>query len=391
MTDPYRDFDHYTTLCLDDDPLPVLRALRDTCPVGRAETHGGSWVLTHYRDVWDAARDTDSFSSSKGVSVPSHGMPALLPIEYDPPAHTQIRAPLIPFFTPGAVGQQEDHARQVVTELVDAFIEDGEADLSRQLTEPLPAIVNTPVIGIPVEHRDKLQDWAIRLMSSGGTDVEAILSAMGYFAELFEARRADPRDDIPTRLTTLEVDGKRLDQQQFVLAMVMLMSGGLDTTTHTGSHMFLWLARHPAERRLLIDEPERIPAAIEELLRHITPLPSLFRTATRALTLHDREVAEGDTVQLCWMAANHDPDEFPDPETIKLDRTPNRHFSFGVGPHRCLGAALARMELRVLLEEALPRLGDYQVTAPPTRYSSATRGISRLPVRFTPGKRVLAG
>jgi cytochrome P450 len=387
--DPFADFDHYTRLCLDEDPVPLLRELRETCPVGRAETWGGSWVLTRYEDVWEAARDTGSFSSAPTVANPSHGMPPLPPIEYDPPVHTRFRTPLIPRFTPAAVAKYEEHAREVVTGLIDDFIESGQADLAEQLTVPLPAIVNTPVIGIPLADRERFQRWAIALMSSGGADVEAITSCMDYFAELYQLRTREPRDDIPTLLLGVEIDGKQLEVEQFVLAMVMLMSAGLDTTTNTGSHMLLWLAEHPDQRRLLVEEPSRIPWAVEELLRHITPLPSLFRTATRSMTLHDREIADGDRVQLCWMAANHDPAEFPAPDTVRLDRTPNRHLSFGVGPHRCLGAALARMELRVLLEETLPRLGDYQVTEPPIRYSAATRGISRLRVSFRPERRVL--
>lgn len=387
-TDPFTDFDHHSRLCLDEDPVPLLKELRESCPVGRAETWGGSWVLTRYQDVWQAARDTGSFSSWPTVANPSHGMPPLPPIEYDPPVHTLFRAPLIPRFTPSAVAKNEQHAREVVTGLIDDFIESGEADLAEQLTVPLPAIVNTPVIGIPLRDRERFQSWAIALMSSGGTDTEAITSCMGYFAELYELRTREPRDDIPSVLLGIEIDGAPPKVEQFVLAMVMLMSAGLDTTTNTGSHMLLWLAEHPDERRLLVQEPSRIPAAVEELLRHITPLPSLFRTATRAMTLHDRDIAEGDRMQLCWMAANHDPAEFPSPETVQLDRAPNRHFSFGVGPHRCLGATLARMELRVLLEEALPRLGDYRVTEPPIRYAAATRGISRLHVAFRPGRRI---
>jgi cytochrome P450 len=385
--DPFTGFDHYTSLCLDVDPVPLLRELREHCPVGRTDTRGGSWVLTRYQDVWQAARDTASFSSAAGVANPSHGMPPLPPIEWDPPEHALFRGPLIPRFSPSAVAKHEGHARAVVTRLIDEFIETGRADLAEQLTVPLPAIVNTPMLGIPLEDRERFQDWAITLMSSGGQDVEAITSCMDYFAELHEVRTHDPGDDIPTLVLNVRIDDEPLDVRQFVLAMVMLMSAGLDTTTNTGSHMLYWLAQHPRERRTLVDDPTLIPAAVEELLRHITPLPSLFRTATRALTLHDQPVAEGDRVQLCWMAANHDPAEFPDPETVRLDRTPNRHLSFGIGPHRCLGSTLARMELRVMLEEALPRLGDYRVTEPPIRYSAATRGISRLRVTFPPGPR----
>ncbi|HTK67045.1 MAG TPA: cytochrome P450 [Pseudonocardia sp.] len=383
--DPFTDFDHYTTLCLDEDPLPVLRELRSACPVGRSETHGGSWVLTRYADIWDAARDPGTFSSASGVSVPHHGMPSLPPIEYDPPVHTLFRGPLIPRFTPSVINTYEPHARKVVTELIDQFIEDGKADIAQQLTVPMPAIINTPMLGIPLDDREKFQHWAVTLMASGGQDMEAIMSCAMYFGELYDTRTKDPLDDIPSLLIGIKVDDEPISKEQFILAMVMLMSAGLDTTTNSGSHMLYWLGRHPEERQLLVDEPSRIPAAVEELLRHITPLPALFRTATRAVTLHGAEIAEGDRVQLCWMSANHDPDEFPDPETLHLDRTPNRHFSFGIGTHRCLGAGLARLELRVLLEEALPRLGDYQIVGPPTRYSSATRGISNLHITFPPG------
>jgi cytochrome P450 len=383
----FAGFDHFSTLCLDEDPVPLLRELRESCPVGHSDTYGGSWVLTRYEDIWEAARQPESFSSAGGVSVPSHGMPPLPPIEYDPPVHTLFRGPLIPRFSPAVIATYEPHARAVVTDLIDSFIEDGAADIAQQLTVPLPAIVNTPVLGIPLADRERFQQWAVTLMASGGQDIGAISECMAYFLELYELRRTDPIDDIPSLLLGIRIDGEQITGEQFVLAMVMLMSAGLDTTTNSGSHMLYYLARHPEQRRLLVDEPERIPLAVEELLRHITPLPSLFRTATHAMTLHGRRISAGERVQLCWMSANHDPREFPDPETIQLDRRPNRHFSFGIGTHRCLGAALARLELRVLLEEALPRLGDYRVVSPPSRYSSATRGISNLHVTFPPGQR----
>jgi cytochrome P450 len=386
--DLFSGYDHVETLCLREDPVPVLRRMQDSCPIGHSDQHGGSWILTRYQDIWDVTRDPETYCSGKGVSFPSHGMPPLPPIESDPPQHRVYRGPLIPRFSPAAISKYEPHAREVVTELVDAFIEHGKADLAQQLTVPLPAIVNTPVLGIPFEAREKFQDWAMRLLSSGGQDIEAIMATAAYFSQLYQERKDDPLDDIPTLVTQMEPDGQPLTTEQFVLVMVMLMSAGLDTTTNAGSHMLYWLARHPEQRRELVADPSRIPAAVEELLRHITPLPTLFRTVTRPLTLHGQDVDEGERIQLSWMMANHDPSEFPDPEDIQLDRSPNRHFSFGVGAHRCLGAALARLELKVLLEEALPRLGEYQVTSPPTLYSGVTRGIQNLHVSFPPGARI---
>lgn len=385
--DLFSGYDHVEALCMNEDPVPLLRSMQDSCPIGHSDAHGGSWIPTRYQDIWNVTRDPESFCSGLGVSFPSHGMPPLPPIESDPPKHSLYRAPLIPRFSPGAVSKYEPHARSVVTELVDAFIEEGKADLAQQLTVPLPAIVNTPVLGIPSEARERFQDWAMRLLSSGGQDLDAIMSTAAYFGELYQARKAEPLDDIPTLVTQMEPDGEPLGPEQFVLVMVMLMSAGLDTTTNAGSHMLYWLARHPEQRQELVDDPSRIPSAVEELLRHITPLPTLFRTVTRPVTLNDQAIGEGERIQLSWMMANHDPAEFPDPENIRLDRSPNRHFAFGVGAHRCLGAALARLELRVLLEEALPRLGDYRVTEAPTLYAGVTRGIHNLHVSFTPGRR----
>lgn len=389
--DLFADYDHVARLCLEEDPLPLLRRMRESCPVGRSEMHGGSWVLTRYQDIYDVTRDTQTFCSGQGVSFPAHGMPPLPPIETDPPVHALFRGPLTTRFTTRAIADNEDHAREVVTGLIDTFIEDGSADLAQQLTVPLPALVNTPVLGIPFADRAKFQDWAVRLLSSGGQDLEAILSTAAYFSELYRIRRERPQDDIPTLMTQVELDGEPITPEAFVLVMVMLMSAGLDTTTNAGSHILHWLAQHPRQRQELVDDPERIPAAVEELLRHITPLPTLFRTTTRAVTLHDRLIPEGDRVQLSWMAANHDPEEFDDPDDVQLDRRPNRHFAFGVGAHRCLGAALARLELRVLLEEALPRLGDYRVIEAPTRYAGVTRGIQNLHVRFPRGRRLGSG
>jgi cytochrome P450 len=384
----FTDYDHVARLCLDEDPVPLLRRMRESCPVGRSEAHGGSWVLTRYQDIYDITRDPQTFCSGKGVSFPSHGMPPLPPIESDPPVHGLFRGPLIPRFSPGAMAKNESHAREVVTELIDGFIESGHGDLAQQLTVPLPALVNTPVLGIPFDDREKFQDWAVRLLSSGGQDLEAIMATAAYFSELYQVRKNEPLDDIPTLVTKVEVDGQLIGPDTFVLVMVMLMSAGLDTTTNAGSHILFWLAQHPEQRRDLVEDPSRIPAAVEELLRHITPLPTLFRTATRTATVHSQEIPEGDRVQLSWMAANHDPEEFSDPENVKLDRSPNRHFAFGVGAHRCLGAALARLELKVLLEEALPRLGDYRLAEPPTRYAGVTRGIQNLHVTFAPGNRL---
>jgi cytochrome P450 len=180
-----------------------------------------------------------------------------------------------------------------------------------------------------------------------------------------------------------------LSQEQFLAMMAELLTAGLDTTANSTALILNLLSERRDLRQALIEEPTLIPSAIEEFLRYLTPLPILSRTTTRTIEIDTVEIQEGDKVQLNWLSANHDPAEFPDPEEIQLDRSPNRHFAFGTGPHRCLGSHLARIELKVVLEEVLQRLPDYEINgAGVVRYAGITRGIAALPATFSPGPRI---
>jgi cytochrome P450 len=212
-----------------------------------------------------------------------------------------------------------------------------------------------------------------------------------YLNGVYEDRLANPRNDIPSVVLTIEVDGRSISQMEFLCMMNMLFVAGLDTTANAGAHMLEHVARHPDVRQRLLDGPELIPGAIEEFLRYLTPLPALSRTTTVDVAVGDTTIPAGERVLLHWMAANHDPAEFGEPDEFVIDRAPNRHFAFGAGVHRCLGSNLARLELRVVLEEVLRRLPDYRLADEDgvIRYPGVTRGIGALPVMFTPGARLL--
>jgi hypothetical protein len=379
--------DHYDHLEIAamDDPFPALAEARNECPVVHSVEYGGFWALFGYDDISSVARDPGRFSSAQGITIPHHGFPmSLPPIETDPPQHMQLRGPLLDRFSPGAVGRLEGVLRQSVVGLIATFAGRGEADLAQELTVPLPGIAVTHLLAIPEEDRARCHEWTTALIREP-ENMEAISAAFAYFYELYQDRSANPRDDIPSLIIGISVDGRPISEQEFLCFISTLVMAGLDTTANAGANMLKLLAERPDLRAQLIAEPGRIPQAVEELLRYITPLPALARVTTEPVEINGVEISAGERVQMVFIAGNHDPDEFECPEEIRFDRSPNRHLAFSAGPHRCLGAHLARLELRILLEEVLRLIPGYQVVeGGVARYAGITRGISALPVTFTP-------
>lgn len=383
-------YDHYA-LSAAEDPFPEINALRDECPVAHTEAHGGIWVLSKYTDVCAAAMDASRFSSeANGVSIPSHGMPMRVPpIEIDPPLHKTYRQPLVRWFTQASVDSREADIRGIATDLIDAFIEDGQADFAQQLTIPFPARFAIPLLGLPLEDADQLVDWAQRILSATNDEAVALESA-AYFNELFERVREHPREDIPTDISRIEVDGRPINNVEFIATMATLYAAGLDTTANAGAHALELIARRDDLREQLLSDFSLIPQAVEELLRYITPLPALHRTTTEDVTVRGMTIPAGERVQLNFIGANRDPEQFSAPDEFVLGREGARkQVAFGHGVHKCLGQHLAREELRVLLEEVLTRMPDFRLSAdkPIGRFSAITRGINALPVEFTPGRR----
>lgn len=379
------EFDHLAVAAL-ADPFETLAEARRRCPVAHSSAHGGFWALFAYEDISSAARAPERLSSASGVTIPHHGFPlSLPPIETDPPQHIQFRAPLLQRFSPGTVAHMEPALRAAVTDLIDSFIERGVADLAVDLCARLPGIAVTHLLAIPDGDAEAVKEWTVRLIQDP-MDMDAIGDAMEYFAAMYDDRRASPKDDIPTLLLNLMIDERPISEEEYLCTMNTLVMAGLDTTANAAANILEVLDRFPDKRQELREARSRVPAALEELLRYVTPLPSLCRTATQDFEIRGRRIGRGERVQLNWIAANHDPDEFPEPETLDFDRPSNRHLAFGGGPHRCLGAHLARLELRIIVEEVLERLPDYKVDRDGVkRYSGITRGILSLPVVFEPG------
>jgi cytochrome P450 len=367
-------------------PFAMLAESRDACPVAHTSAHDGYWVLFRYEDIVAAAMDTERFSSSSGITIPHHGFPIELPpLECDPPRHRDFRAPLIPYFAPKAIKLIEPSLRESVRQLMSTFIEEGKADLAEQLTMRLPAMAITQLLNIPAKDRANFTDWTVRLIRDP-QDFDAVGDAMEYFSGIYDDRRANPQDDIPTFMLGIEVEGQPISEEEYLCFLNVLVMAGLDTTANAAANILELLDLRPEVRARLIEEPAQIADSVDELLRYVTPLSALARTTTEDVEINGTQIPAGDRVLLNWIAANHDPDVFDDPETLNLERSRRTpHVAFGVGPHRCLGAHLARLELVVLLEEVLRHIGDYQVDREQvTRFPGLTRGIASLPVTFTP-------
>ena len=386
------EFDHLA-LGAHPDPAGQMRALRTECPVGHSTRHGGFYVLTQAGDVRAAARHPELFSSQAnpgpGPGFPfSSGDRILSPmIGTDPPLHRDFRQPLQKKFSPSSAEAIAPHIREIITALIDEFIESGAADFARQLTIPLPSLVTGELLDLPADRRVEFQQWATQLVAEGASS-EGYWKLSGYVQQLYDSRVAAPGDDIPSFLLELRVGGEKISRTQWVGLVMMLIMAGLDTTTNGAALILHFLGIRPDIREQLAANPDSLPDAVEELLRWVSPVPHHSRGVTQACEVGGHQFSPGDVVLLHWLAANRDPEEFPEPDTFVADRSPNRHYAFGTGIHRCLGSHLAKVELRVLLEEVLRRLPDYVVREQGIeRYQGLNRGMSRLPVTFTPGGR----
>ncbi len=378
-------FDHLAVAAADDAP-EQLADLRAQCPVQHSDAHEGFWALFDYESVGMAARETATFSSASGVTIPAHAFPmALPPIEADAPLHMQVRGPLLPRLSPKVMEDLEDDLRAMVRGLIDEFIESGSADLAKDLTIPFPGMSIGKLMNVPDDDIVMLRDITAHLMQNSD-DMGFIMQAMGFFQKLYEDRLANPGEDLPSAILALEIDGTQVTNEEYLAIIAMVMMAGLDTTANAAGSMFRMIGANPEVREALIADPAKIPQAVEEFLRVATPLHASGRTTTEAVEVGGCPVPAGDRVLLNWLAANHDPAEFDSPETLDIERFPNRHYAFGTGPHRCLGIHLARLQLKLLAEEVLARLPDFEVDeAQVERYVGVTRGLASLPVSFTPG------
>ncbi len=394
-------------------PHDWLALLRRDAPVfWQPETEGsGFWALTRYEDVVRVAKEWETFSSELGGTSLQDLTPEELAarrsmIDTDPPPHTRMRALVNKGFTPRVVNAYEERIRGLAREIIDRAVAEGEFDWVESVAAELPMWVFSEIMGLPVEDRRLIIELGDKLL--GNTDPEVVgeeyvaeralkdpalrklpfsspfaLDLIEYGRKLGEARRHDPRDDITTKLVEAELDGSRLSEQEFGTMFILLTTAGNETTRHTISLGLVDLMSHPDELERLVADPTLASTAADELLRRAHPVHHFRRTATKDVVVHGRRIARGDKVTIWYAAANYDDRQFPDPYRLDVARTPNKHVTFGLGgPHFCLGAHLARLEIRVWLEEMLPYLPRLELAGDPVRLrSNFFNGVKRLPVR----------
>ncbi len=375
------------------DPHPHFRWMREQAPVFQDET-SGVWGLSLYDDVLHASRRPDVFCSGQSSRPDAPPIPSM--INMDDPAHVRRRGLVNRGFTPRRVADNEPTVRQICADLIDRVAPRGECDFVRDIAAPLPMIVIGDLLGVAPEDRDDLLRWSDDLIAA--TNVTASLEVADRAAAAFQEytayhhavvadRRARPRDDLISVLVHAEIDGQRLDDEALLHESLLILVGGDETTRHVITGGMEQLIRNPAERRKLVADPGRMPAAVEEMLRWVTPIQNMNRTATRDVTLRGETIRMGDKVLLLYPSANRDARQFPQPDVFDVARSPNDHVAFGFGAHFCLGASLARLELRVMFEELLRRLPDMELATDdplPRRPSNFIVGIEHMPVTFTP-------
>ena len=393
MTDTAESIDPGAMLFSGDagTPQETYNTLRRACPVAKAEFAGHTSVyLSRYEDVCWAFRHPEYFTSeSEDMKI---GEQPLIPLQVDPPRHTQYRRLLNPRFVPREIEKLEPDVRALVRQVLDGFADSGHCDFHEDFATPLPSGIFLALMGLPMSDLPTFLQWrdnTIRpdvepgdLAGADAIRKETAHEVTEYFKAAIAARRAEPDGRLLSDIVHATIDGRQLNETELLGIAHLLLLGGLDTVTATLDCMITYLAANPDRRQLLVDHPERIPAAIEELLRWETPVMIVPRAVKQDMELGGVSLMAGDPVTLVLGAANLDDDEFADP-SVDFDRIPNKHVAFGGGHHLCLGAHLARLELRVALEEFHARIPNYRV-APNARlrFSPGIRQADSLPLEW---------
>jgi len=376
------------------DPYPVWDDLREQCPIAHTERWGGSWLPTRYTDVQRFAQDHHGFSSSDvGVLTfddeerppPPVEIP-LPPIDQDQPDHTWTRRLMLPWFSHSRVAQYEPFTRELCNRLIDGFIENGSADAAGDYARQIPVRVISLVLGVPDEMADTFTGWVQDFLEVAHEEARATRGrdAMTlYLLEQLEYRRHNPGDDLMSALLHTEVEGKPVDDLTIMGMAALTLIAGVDTTWSGIGSAMLHLATHPQDAERLVDEPEIMPLAIEELLRAYSPV-TMARIATDDVEVAGCPIKAGDKVLMNFPGANRDPEIFENPDEVILDRAQNRHVAFGAGIHRCAGSNLARMEMRVAVEVWLERIPEFRLAddAEVTWAGGQVRGPRQVPVVF---------
>ena len=387
-------------------PHAWLAHLRRHDPVHWQDEAGGPgfWAVTRYEDCVTVNRDYERFSSAVRGTMPFE-MPdedvaqqGLMMLNMDPPLHTRYRRLVNKGFTPRMVRDLEANIHRVTDVIIDQVIEKGEADFVTDLSAELPLQVIAELLGVPQDDRHRMFEWSNRMVGNEDPEYqtqaeEALVAAMelyAYAAELFAIKRIDPHADLMSVLTTVEVEGEQLSEMELELFFLLLTVAGNETTRNLMSGAMDTFFQHPHQWQRLLDDRSLLPRAVDEMLRFVSPVMNFRRTAMCDVTLSGTEIKAGDKVVFFHASANRDEDVFAEADTFDIGRDPNPHIAFGGGgPHFCLGANLARMEIRVMFEHLLDRMPDIRRRGDLQRLQSQfINGVKHLPVAFTPASRV---
>jgi cytochrome P450 len=379
------------------DPYPTYRALREHAPVKLLPN--GSYFLTRYDDLVSAYKNTKVFSSDKKKEfAPKYGVSLLYEhhttslVFNDPPAHTRVRRLIMGALSPRAIAQMEPDLIALVDRLLDVIAAKGKFELIEDFASAIPIQVIGNLLDVPIDEREPLRDWSLAILGA----LEPVISAdvfargnaavkdfLGYLEILVERRRAkpgNPERDVLTRLIQGEDNGERLTTKELLHNCIFLLNAGHETTTNLIGNGLVALSGHPAQKQRLLDHPDLIKPAVEEMLRFESSNQLGNRMTTERFELGGIPMAAGTPVTLCIGAANRDPNQFTDPENLDIGRTPNRHLAFGTGAHQCAGMALARLEGAIAISRFLVRFPRYALNGAPVRGGRVRfRGFLRVP------------
>jgi cytochrome P450 len=362
--------------------------LRQEPNLARSETNGGFWIASRHRDVTDVLHDHRLFRSGPGITIPPIATPVpSIPTESDEPEHTDYRRILWPFLTPKAVSAYEPFVRHEVTALIDAFVDAREVEIVKSFSTPIPALVTGRFFGFDREESLECYTWLEKTLGLASVDPGAAMAAAGklfeFFAIALAKTAANPGDDVISAIVAGTVGERPLTDAERLGLIFTSLAGALETTVTAITYGVKLFGEHPNARTALRNRPDLIHGAVEEVLRMSTPAHCPARTVSTGCTFHGTELSPGEKVLLLYAAANHDDSVFPEPAEFNIDRPNNQHVAFGYGAHKCEGQHLARLELRVAMEELLRRIPDYEVVdqAEPT-IGTGVNSVKYLRIRF---------
>ncbi len=386
------------------DPYPFFARLREEAPVCRVALPGGqgAWLITRYDDVAAALKDERLAKDRTKALTPEQAarqpwIPGLFKpltrnmLDLDPPDHTRLRGLVQKAFTPRIVERMRERAQSLTEELLDAALRRRRADLVRDYALPLPATIIAEMLGVPAGDRHRFHRWSRAMLASDPFGpgmwkaVPSVLLFLRYIRRLIRARRADPRGDLASALVEAQEAGDRLDEDELVAMVFLLLVAGHETTVNLIGNGSLALMRNPGQMERLRTEPSLIKTAVEELLRYESPLATATeRFAREDVTIAGATIPRGELVYAVLSSANRDPRQFPEPDKLDLAREPNRHLAFGLGIHYCLGAPLARLEGETAISTLLRRAPGLRLAVVPEalswRRGLVLRGLEALPV-----------